>query len=96
LSLFTARAGGPSPTPRQVAPGVWLVTLGRGAAAANVYLVGSGSTWTLVDAGWASSAVAIRTAAEAVFGSGEPSAPSPDETASPGLLVSVRCRPRPG
>jgi glyoxylase-like metal-dependent hydrolase (beta-lactamase superfamily II) len=68
LSVLTARARTPSPTPQPVAPGVWLVTLGRGAAASNVYLVGSESGWTLVDAGWASSAAAIRTAAEAAFG----------------------------
>ena len=66
MSVLTARARAPSPTPQPVAPGVWLVTLGRGAAAANVYLVGSSAAWTLVDAGWASSAAAIRTAAEAV------------------------------
>jgi deazaflavin-dependent oxidoreductase (nitroreductase family) len=47
-----------------------LVTLGRGAAASNVYLIGSDSAWTLVDAGWASSAEAIKTAAAAVFGPG--------------------------
>jgi glyoxylase-like metal-dependent hydrolase (beta-lactamase superfamily II) len=60
----------PSPASQQVAPGVHLLTLGRGAAASNVYLVGSGGTWTLVDAGWAGSAEAIRTAAESVFGRG--------------------------
>jgi hypothetical protein len=49
--MLTARA--PSPTPQQVAPGVSLVTLGRGAAASNVYLVRSDSTWTLIDAGCA-------------------------------------------
>jgi hypothetical protein len=53
------------PAPREIAPGVWLVTIGRGVASANVYLVGSGSTWVLVDAGWANSAAAIRAAAEA-------------------------------
>src|SRR5512132_3531445 len=68
--MLTARAHQPPPTPRQIAPGVYLVTLGRGPTASNVYLVGSESTWTLVDAGWASSAEVIRTAAEAVFGPG--------------------------
>jgi deazaflavin-dependent oxidoreductase (nitroreductase family) len=70
VSVLTAGRRGPSPAPRQIAPGVHLVTLGRGAVASNVYLVGSQSTWTLIDAGWASSAAAIRTAAEAVFGPG--------------------------
>jgi deazaflavin-dependent oxidoreductase (nitroreductase family) len=91
LSLLTARA--PSPAPQPVAPGVWLVTLGRGAAAANVYLVGSGATWTLVDAGWSSSGAAIRTAAEAVFGPGARPAAivlthlHPDHSGSAGTLA---------
>jgi glyoxylase-like metal-dependent hydrolase (beta-lactamase superfamily II) len=66
--MLTARARAPSPAPQQVAPGVYLVTIGRGAASSNVYLVGSESGWTLIDAGWASSAETIKTAAEAVFG----------------------------
>jgi glyoxylase-like metal-dependent hydrolase (beta-lactamase superfamily II) len=70
VSALTARAHRPSPTAQEVAPGVWLVTLGRGAAASNVYLIGSDSAWTLVDAGWASSAEAIKTAAAAEFGPG--------------------------
>jgi glyoxylase-like metal-dependent hydrolase (beta-lactamase superfamily II) len=70
MSVLTARARAPSPAPQQVALGVYLVTLGRGAAASNAYLVGSGSAWALVDAAWATSAEAIRTAAEAVFGPG--------------------------
>jgi deazaflavin-dependent oxidoreductase (nitroreductase family) len=91
LSLLTARA--PSPAPQPVAPGVWLVTLGKGAAASNVYLVGSGATWTLVDAGWSSSATAIRTAAEAVFGPGARPAAivlthiHPDHSGSAGTLA---------
>jgi glyoxylase-like metal-dependent hydrolase (beta-lactamase superfamily II) len=93
LSVLTARARAPSPVPQQVALGVYLVTLGRGAAASNVYLVGSGSTWTLVDAGWSSSAAAIRTAAEAVFGPGARPAAillthiHPDHSGSAGALA---------
>ena len=68
--MLTAGRRGPSPVPRQIAAGVWLVTLGRGAVASNVSLVGSQSTWALIDAGWASRAAAIRTATEAVFGPG--------------------------
>lgn len=68
--------------PQQIAPDVYLVTLGKGAASSNVYLMRSGSTWTLIDAGWTSSAKAIRTAAEAVFGprrpaGGDPAHPHP-------------------
>jgi glyoxylase-like metal-dependent hydrolase (beta-lactamase superfamily II) len=70
VSVLPARARRPWPVPQQVAPGVYLVTLGKGAAASNSYLVRSGPTWTLIDTGWASNAAAIRTAAEAVFGPG--------------------------
>ena len=93
MSVPTARARGPSPTAKQVAPGVWLVTLGRGAAASNVYLVGSGSAWTLVDAGWASSAQTIKTAAGSVFGPGARPAAillthiHPDHSGSAGVLA---------
>jgi deazaflavin-dependent oxidoreductase (nitroreductase family) len=93
LTVLTVRTRAPSPTPQQVAPGVYLVTLGRGAAASNVYLVRSGSTWTLIDAGWPSSAAAIRTAAEAVFGPGARPAAivlthiHPDHSGSAGTLA---------
>ena len=68
--MLVARARRPSPAPQQVAPDVYLATVGRGAASSNVYLVRSGSTWVLVDTAWGGSAEAIRTAAEAVFGPG--------------------------
>ncbi len=53
--------------PQQIAPGVHLVTV-PGAVAANVYLVRSGETWVLVDAGWGDSAEPIRAASAAVLG----------------------------
>ena len=56
MSVLTARTRAPSPAPQQVALGVYLVTLGRGVAGSNVYLVRSDSTWTLVDTAWGSSA----------------------------------------
>lgn len=93
MSVLTARIRAPSPALQQVALGVYLVTIGRGAAGSNVYLVGSGWTWTLVDAGWASSAAAIRTAAEAVFGPGARPAAillthiHPDHSGSAGTLA---------
>ena len=93
MRVLTARAHRPPPAPRQIAPGVYLVTVGRGAAASNVYLVRSGSGWTLVDAAWASSAAAIRTAAGSVFGPGtRPTAIvlthiHPDHSGSAGLLA---------
>ena len=91
--MLATRARAPSPTPQEVASGVYLVALGRGAATSNVYLVGSGEMWTLVDAGWASSAEAIRRAAEAVFGPGARPAAivlthiHPDHSGSAGALA---------
>jgi deazaflavin-dependent oxidoreductase (nitroreductase family) len=93
MRVLTARVRRPSPAPQQIASGVYLVTLGRGAASSNVYLVRSGSTWTLVDAAWRGSAEAIRTAAEAVFGQGARPAAillthlHPDHSGSAGVLA---------
>lgn len=56
--------------PHQIAPGVHLLRAGRSAAASNVYLIASGSTWVLVDAAWAGSAETITAAAESLFGTG--------------------------
>lgn len=55
---------------RELAEGVHCITLGRGIAAVNVYLVRSGSSLVLVDAGWRGSAAAIRAAVEVVAGPG--------------------------
>jgi glyoxylase-like metal-dependent hydrolase (beta-lactamase superfamily II) len=96
MSVLTARARVTPPAPQQITPGVYLLTLGKGPAASNVYLVGSDSTWTLVDAGWATSAEAIRTAAEAVFGPGARPAAivlthlHPDHSGSAGALARSR------
>jgi glyoxylase-like metal-dependent hydrolase (beta-lactamase superfamily II) len=54
--------------PEEVAPGVYRVRTGRGALAANAYLVSSGAAWVLVDTGWPHQALGIRLAGEAVFG----------------------------
>lgn len=56
--------------PREIAPGVRVVVLGVGPLAANAYLVGSDSSWVLVDAGWPRCARTIGRAAEAAFGPG--------------------------
>ncbi|WP_220133185.1 MBL fold metallo-hydrolase [Nonomuraea soli] len=58
--------------PRQAPIGadVHLLRLGRGPTASNVYLVGSGESWILIDTGWAHKAKQIRSAAEAHFGPG--------------------------
>lgn len=39
--------------PQQIVPGVHLFTVGQSAAASNVYLIGSGPQWVLVDTEWA-------------------------------------------
>jgi hypothetical protein len=51
----------------EVVRDVYLVTIGRGALSTNAYLIRSGSSWTLVDAGWFASAQEIKAAAEFVF-----------------------------
>jgi glyoxylase-like metal-dependent hydrolase (beta-lactamase superfamily II) len=40
----------------------------RGRTQTNVYFVGTGSSWTLIDAGWAKDAPEIKRAAETLFG----------------------------
>ena len=52
---------------REIAPDVHCLGP-KGRTQTNVYFVGSGSSWTLIDAGWAKDGPAIRQAAEAVFG----------------------------
>jgi glyoxylase-like metal-dependent hydrolase (beta-lactamase superfamily II) len=42
----------------------------RGRTQTNVYFVRSGSSWVLIDAGWAKDGPSIREAAESVFGAG--------------------------
>ncbi|MHC6593382.1 MBL fold metallo-hydrolase [Arthrobacter sp. C152] len=54
--------------PREIAPGVFLLTAGSGPLASNLYLVNSGPAWMLVDAGWAGSAEPVRKAVGSVLG----------------------------
>jgi glyoxylase-like metal-dependent hydrolase (beta-lactamase superfamily II) len=56
----------------EIARGVYLLPLGGGLKAVNVYLVGSPGGWCLVDAGWPADAPAIRAAARSLFGSAAP------------------------
>ncbi len=49
---------------------VYAVVTGPGSFSSNAYLIRSGSSWTLVDAGWAGSDKKIIAAAESVFGPG--------------------------
>jgi glyoxylase-like metal-dependent hydrolase (beta-lactamase superfamily II) len=52
----------------EVVRDVYLLRIGRGALSTNVYLIRSGSSWTLVDGGWFGSEKKIGAAAESVFG----------------------------
>lgn len=61
-------------TLREIAPAVHWLALGKGLRAANVYLVGSETSWSLVDAGWPGDAIAVRRAAETLFGGAPPAA----------------------
>ena len=65
---------GDAAAPRQIAPGVLWLVVGRGLMRSNVYFVRSGASWALVDAGSAGWAPAIRAAAESRFGEGVPPA----------------------
>jgi glyoxylase-like metal-dependent hydrolase (beta-lactamase superfamily II) len=60
--------------PREIAPGVHYLTVGKGFLRANIYFVRSGESWTLVDAASAGCGPAIVAAAEALFGAGSPPA----------------------
>jgi len=58
--------------PAEVAVGVYRVV--RGTGKANVYLVRSGSSWVLIDTGWAHQGVLIKSSAEMLFGVNTPPA----------------------
>ncbi|OGO57391.1 MAG: hypothetical protein A2V85_16095 [Chloroflexi bacterium RBG_16_72_14] len=65
---MTARPqAGDAVTAREIAPDVYCLGP-KGRTQTDVYFVGSGSSWTLIDAGWAKDGPAIRQAAEALFG----------------------------
>jgi glyoxylase-like metal-dependent hydrolase (beta-lactamase superfamily II) len=61
-------------TLREIASGVYRLPLGKRLRASNVYFVQSDSLWSLIDAGWAKDAPAIRRAAESLFGRDTPPA----------------------
>jgi glyoxylase-like metal-dependent hydrolase (beta-lactamase superfamily II) len=56
--------------PFPVAADVYAVALGPGVLASNVYLVRSGESWVLIDAGWSGDGEVIRRAGESLFGVG--------------------------
>lgn len=53
--------------PREIAPDVYCLGP-RGRTQTNIYFVRSGSSWVMIDAGWASDELRIRRAATALFG----------------------------
>ncbi len=55
---------------REIAPDVWCLGP-KGRTQTNVYFVASGSSWTLIDAGWAGDTSAIEQAAGHIFGAGQ-------------------------
>jgi glyoxylase-like metal-dependent hydrolase (beta-lactamase superfamily II) len=56
-----------SPVAWEIAPDVYCLGP-KGRTQTDVYFVGAGSSWALIDAGWAKDGPAIKQAAEAVFG----------------------------
>ena len=69
---MTAQHGGSTPADaREIAPDVYCLGP-KGRTQTDAYFVGSGSSWTLIDAGWAKDGPAIMQAAEAVFGTDTP------------------------
>lgn len=84
MNKLAARAGPPVPArqsrdsddgvPHEIAPGVHWLGVGKGLLRSNVYFVGSGSSWALVDAGSAKCGPVIRAAAESLFGEDSPPA----------------------
>ncbi len=68
--LRVARRARQATGPRQIAPGVHLLTLGTGLLASNVYFVGQAGSWALIDAGWPHQEEPIRAAARALYGPG--------------------------
>lgn len=59
---------------QEIAEGVHRLGVGSGLTRVNVYLVASGSSWVLVDAGMESDSRAIREAATSLFGADAPPA----------------------
>jgi glyoxylase-like metal-dependent hydrolase (beta-lactamase superfamily II) len=69
--------------PEQIARDVYWLPLGAGWQAVNVYLIGSGDEWCLVDAGWRKDAEEIRQAAAGLFG----------RASRPAAILLTHCHP---
>jgi glyoxylase-like metal-dependent hydrolase (beta-lactamase superfamily II) len=60
--------------PREIAPGVHWLAVGKGLLRSNIYFVRSGPSWALIDAGSAKCGPPIQEAAESLFGEDSPPA----------------------
>ena len=60
--------------PREIAPGVYCLGVGKGLLRSNVYFVRSGPSWALIDAASAKCSRLIQKAAESLFGADSPPA----------------------
>jgi glyoxylase-like metal-dependent hydrolase (beta-lactamase superfamily II) len=61
-------------TPREIAPGVHCLGVGKGLLRSNIYFVRSDPSWALIDAGSANCGGLIQKAAESLFGEDSPPA----------------------
>jgi glyoxylase-like metal-dependent hydrolase (beta-lactamase superfamily II) len=60
--------------PKEIAPGVYCLEVGKGIMRSNVYFVRSGSSWALIDTASAKCDRVIQEAAEVLFGANTPPA----------------------
>ena len=60
--------------PREIAPGVYCLQVGKGLLRSNIYFVRSGPSWALIDAASAKCGRLIQEAAESLFGKDSPPA----------------------
>jgi glyoxylase-like metal-dependent hydrolase (beta-lactamase superfamily II) len=56
------------PEPKEIATGVYCLSIGIGIKQSNIYFVQSGSSWVLIDAAWRNSSQLIKTTSESLFG----------------------------
>jgi glyoxylase-like metal-dependent hydrolase (beta-lactamase superfamily II) len=56
------------PNPKEIATGVYCLSIGTGIYQSNVYFVQSGSSWALIDTAWRNRSQLIKTTAESLFG----------------------------
>lgn len=55
-------------TPKEIAPGVYGIEIGKGILASNIYFVQSGPSWVLIDTAWPKCGQLIKETADSLFG----------------------------